>query len=626
MSFSARAYFALSLLLLAIRLPAQQTPYVVGSTVSGHVICEDTNAPARFAKVLLKSTAPSHAGEDMMKSITDSLTKSTGKSATPPKPQTDDQKKALVAASRGMDQVTDMLNSSTVGLDGSYSFAGVKPGTYYIHAIYPGYIDPFSQFTDEDFASTDPAIRARIAQVPTITVTGTDSAHADLRLVRGAAIDGRILYDDGTPAVGWSLTVIKPRSTDDPNEAVAAAMAPALSMMGIGQPSKTDDRGLFRIAGLAAGEYALRASLTATPTGISAANMGDAGGPINLAVYTGDTFTRADAKPVKLAAGDEISGVDITIPSHKLHNISGHVIAKSDGHTLNVGQVVLTVKDNPATHVVAAIRDDGSFHFEDLPGNVTYTLTVADAADGRNDGPPNNFMGISMPNPEILRKYGTDTTTILLADSDVDAITLSVTPNRLAAARQHQENQAHQRLPWRLRQRHNRHRRFGRHAKIDIFWRRNNLVILSGVWRSFSTKQSLPAGNKCVDGACYPWPGAKPPDLPAQYTRGLKARPKNSQGQNSQAATLDSSVRPTILPNSSNVSPGTSIFVHTASRFPPRSGKLRHGSISGTPSAVSLFTSDLALVKVSARRFSDRNWGYSRSTKCSPLKSKDLRT
>ena len=126
MSFSSRSSFALAaLLLLAFRLPAQQTPSVVGSTVSGHVICADTNAPARFAKVLLKSTAPSHAGEDMMKSITDSMTKVSAKSAEPGKPQTDEQKKALAAASRGMDQVTDMLNSSTVGLDGSYSFAGV---------------------------------------------------------------------------------------------------------------------------------------------------------------------------------------------------------------------------------------------------------------------------------------------------------------------------------------------------------------------------------------------------------------------------------------------------------------------------------------------------------------------
>ncbi|HEY4379038.1 MAG TPA: hypothetical protein VGN01_01760 [Acidobacteriaceae bacterium] len=101
-------------------------------------------------------------------------------------------------------------------------------------------------------------------------------------------------------------------------------------------------------------------------------------------------------------------------------------MAKSDGHTLNVGRVNLTVKDSPALHAMTAIRDDGSFHFEDLPGNVTYTLTVADAADGRNDGPSSNFMGGGVPNPEILRKYGSDTTTVALADTDVDSITFHV--------------------------------------------------------------------------------------------------------------------------------------------------------------------------------------------------------
>lgn len=428
MRFSGCLPLVLPALFLAARLPAQQTPYVVGSTVSGHVLCADTNAPARFAKVLLKSTSPSHAGEDMMKSITDSLTKATGKPGTPAKPQTDDQKKALAAASKGIDQLTDMLNSSTSGIDGSYSFAGVKPGTYYVHAIYPGYIDPYSQFTDDDFASTDPAVRARIAQLPTITVTGTDSAHADLRLERGGALSGRILYDDGSPAVGWTLAVIKPKSVDDPADAAAAAMAPALAMIGAGQPSKTDDLGRFRIAGLAPGEYALRASLAAAGVGINAANMGDGGSGVNLAVYSGDTFNRTDAKAIKLHAGDEISGVDITIPARKLHNISGHVLAKDDGHTLNVGQVNLTAKDNPALHAMAAIRDDGSFRFEDLTPNITYTLTVANAADGRNDGPASNIMGISMPNPEILRKYGTDTTTVLLTDADVDSITFHVDP------------------------------------------------------------------------------------------------------------------------------------------------------------------------------------------------------
>jgi hypothetical protein len=424
MRFLTRTFFAI--LLLTLRLSAQQTPYVVGSTVSVHVFCNDTNGPARFARILLKSTSPSHAGEGMMKSIMDSMTKATAKSGEPAKPQTDEQKKALAAASKGMDQVTDMLGATTVGLDGSYSFAGVKAGTYYVHAIFPGYLDAYSQFSDEDFASTDPAVRARIAQVPTITVSGTDSAHAEIHLDRGAAVSGRIFYNDGSPASGWTLTVVKPSTAEDPSEDVAAAMAPALAMGGLAQLAKSDDLGNYRLSGLAPGEYVLRASLSATATGINSNNMGDGGSGIKLVVYSGDTFSRASAKSIKLIAGDEQTGNNISVPAHHLHNITGQVVAKSDGHTLNVGQVNLTVKDNPALHLMAAIRDDGSFHFEYLPGNVTYTLTVADAADGTHDGPANNIMGISMPNTQLLHKYGTDTTTVVLSDKDVDSVTLAV--------------------------------------------------------------------------------------------------------------------------------------------------------------------------------------------------------
>jgi hypothetical protein len=411
---------------LATQSSAQQTAYVVGSTVTGHVICADTNAPARFAKVLLKPAVPSHPGEDFMKSLESNLLKASAKTGSAPqKPMTPEQQQTMAAAAKSMNQVTDMLNSSTVGIDGSYSFAGVKPGTYYVHAIYPGYIDPMSELSDEDFSSTDPAIRARIAQIPAVTVGGTDSAHANIRLERGAAISGRILFDDGSPASGWMVSVIKPKSPEDPGDAAAAAMAPALAMSGAVQVFKTDDLGRYRISGLKAGEYALRANLIATAIGISASNIGDGGSGINIAVYSGDTFSRADAKSVKLASGDEQSGVDIAIPSRTLHNITGHVYAQSDGHTLNVGSVSITSKQNPALHLKAAIRDDGSFHFEYLPSG-NYTLIVDDAADGRHKASATSFMGMNLPDTEILKKYGTDSTVVALTDSDVDTARLTV--------------------------------------------------------------------------------------------------------------------------------------------------------------------------------------------------------
>jgi hypothetical protein len=420
---------ALALVLpFSVRVQAQQTPYVVGSTVTGTVFCADTGAPARFAKVVLKPVDPSHAGEDFMKNLQENIQKMAAKDgdAEAVPPLTNDKKKALAAAAKGMNQTLDMLGASTVGLDGKFSFAGVKPGTYYVHAIYEGYIDPFSRFSDDDLTSTDPAIHASLAQIPTITVSGTDSAHADIVLDRGASVSGRIVYDDGSPASGWTVSVASKKELDNTSEQTAIAMNPALAMSGALTLFKTDDLGNYRVSGIAAGEYLVMATLSTPPIGINATNLMDGGSPIILTVYNGDTFSRTSAKSIVISAGEERAGVDMTIPARSLHTIVGHVYAKADGHTLNMGQVELTSKDNPVLHRTAAIRDDGSFHFEYLPGGSTYTIKVAEAEEGKNIPGAKSFMGIDIPTQEILHKYGSDTTDVLLGETDIDTVRLNV--------------------------------------------------------------------------------------------------------------------------------------------------------------------------------------------------------
>lgn len=412
----------------SIRMQAQQTPYVVGSTVTGTVFCADTGAPARFAKVVLKPVEPSHAGEDFVKNLQENMQKFAAKDgdAEAVKPLTDDKKKALAEAEKGMNQVMDMMGASTVGLDGKFSFAGVKPGTYYVHAIYEGYLDPFSRFSDDDLISTDLAVRARLAQIPTVTVSGADSAHADISLDRGASISGRILYDDGSPASGWTISVVNKKDLDKVSELTAAAMNPALAMSGAAPLFKTDDLGNYRVSGIAAGEYVVSATLSAPPIGINATNIMDGGGTINLIAYSGDTFSRTGAKSIALSAGEEHAGADMTIPARSLHSIVGHIYAKSDGHTLNMGQVELTSKDDPALRRTAAIRDDGSFHFEYLPGSSTYTIKVVEAEEGKNIAGANSFLGMNIPKQEIQHKYGSDTTDVMLGATDIDTVRLNV--------------------------------------------------------------------------------------------------------------------------------------------------------------------------------------------------------
>lgn len=423
----------LTTLLVALTSAAtaqQQTNYVTGATINGHIYCGDTNAPARFARVILKSTTPSSFGSDFVKNLEKQMAKSSKEQGDDaPKPLTDQQKRSMAAATRGMDRAADLMNASTVGLDGSYSFSNVKPGTYYVHVLYAGYVDPLAGISDDDLASTDPAIHARLARIPLITITGTESAHAELRIDRGSALNGRILYQDGTPAPGWLVSVVTAKDTDDVAAASEAVMSQALAM-GSGMPVfKTDDRGEFRISGLVPGDYILRASLNATAVGVSASNIADGGSGINLAVYSGDTFSRADAKPFHLGAGDDQSEIVINIPSQKLHSIVGHVQSNEDGHALNGGNVMLSSPDLLAFGASAAIRDDGSFHFDYLPPG-KYTVAVGDAADVTHKPAKSNFMGMNIPDTKILRKYSSTTTQVVLADSDVDNIRLSVAPTK----------------------------------------------------------------------------------------------------------------------------------------------------------------------------------------------------
>ncbi len=429
-SFKAAWLLLFSFVVSAQTGRAQGTAAVIGSTVSGHVRCADTGAPARFARVLLKSTTQGDAGERFMNQIEQSMQKSLAKSGkTPPKKeQTDEQKRQRAAAARSMNEATDLLNGTTVGLDGGYTFVGVKPGTYYVHVIFPGYIDNYAQLTEADFASSDPAIRARIAALPKVTVNGTDTARADLRLDRGAALAGRVLYDDGTPAAGWAVWALRPDAAESSDDATNPSIQKQVAVESGKPVATTDDRGMFRIAGLAGGKYVLRANESATPIGVGMGNLNQAGSGIRLAVYAPGTFQRSAARTISVTQGEEHTGADITVPARSLHALVGHVYAASDNHALNKGDVLLTSKTDPTLHLKAPIRDDGSFHFDYLPGDTPYTLSVADAADATYSTGSPSFLGLSVALPDVKQSYEPATQEVLLGKGDNETVRFTLAP------------------------------------------------------------------------------------------------------------------------------------------------------------------------------------------------------
>lgn len=312
--------------------------------------------------------------------------------------------------------------STMTAMDGSFSLDAVPPGTYYVIPQLPGYLSPIGQFSQKERMAADKAtIEAVEAGAQKVVIAPGAAANIEITLDRGATIAGAVRYDDGSPAPSVSPELMMLDKDGKWKELPSASMAPVL----------TNDQGRYRISGLPAGQYAVKAALptTAASMGIGAGslslhmNMGDA-----LVVYSGGALWMKDVKPVKLAAGDTLDDVDIVFPTDGLHVVSGSVVVRSDQHPVNSGTVEL---QDPADKTVklrmTMLGKDGSFQFNYVPDG-TYRLEVTSAADLQTaSGDPANPIALLLSGkaPRSFREYG-ETGMVLSLPGNSEGITLQV--------------------------------------------------------------------------------------------------------------------------------------------------------------------------------------------------------
>jgi hypothetical protein len=296
--------------------------------------------------------------------------------------------------------------SAITGLDGSFSLDKVPPGTYYVVAQMPGYLSPLTQFSMmERMKADDATLKAVKETAEKIVLAPNQPAHVDLRIERGASLSGVVRYDDGSPAPGVNPVLLKLQ--DDGK----------WKPMGAGgvMPTASDDRGRYRIYGVAAGKYAVKAALPTTQATIGMGggagglslhmNMGDA-----LEVYSGGALREKDVKPVEVGPGADVDGVDIIFPLDNLHTVSGSVVAKADGHPVNAGMITLMDPDGKTTVRTAMVEQDGTFKLNYVPEG-QYVLHAAGASDmdqgSMPSGPANPLSALSMlGQSKTLKSYG----------------------------------------------------------------------------------------------------------------------------------------------------------------------------------------------------------------------------
>lgn len=362
-----------------------QTAEPSTGTVTGMVIAQDTQRPARFATVQFQrvtaAEGPSPSGQ--------------GNFGGPLIVRTD--------------------------IDGMFTAVRVAVGDYYVTATEAGYISQGALLRAQVAAGGDPA--ALLAAVPVVRVTPDSTSNITVNIQRGGVIAGHVEWEDGSVASGVSVNVTSTTAAQIPQGANPLAQAlRGLQSFAAGQPfAQTDDRGNFRVGGLATGEYIVTGTMQA-PSQIGGVGRFPVYSSL-IRVYAPGVFRRADAKTVSVRAGDERTDVRMVIDLRGLHTVSGHA-SSATGESVATGIARLTDNSDTSLQPQAQIEADGSFKLRYVPAGV-YTLRITGANSqpqnfghgGRGQGDGGGPKGVG---------FQEFSTTITVSDTDVTGVGVSL--------------------------------------------------------------------------------------------------------------------------------------------------------------------------------------------------------
>ena len=172
-----------------------------------------------------------------------------------------------------------------------------------------------------------------------------------ISLSRALAISGRVIDEDGNPLANIEVSVPNPQD--------------GMMMSGFeGRPRTTDDRGMFRLHGLAAGRYVLCATPRRGPSF-------DLERPRRLqyvqTCYPSVTDV-TDATEVTLADQD-VAGLEIRLQRRPTYVLSGHVIGADGTPPENVQVSLMRIEGNSSSGSGTGLRSGGAFTISNVtPG------------------------------------------------------------------------------------------------------------------------------------------------------------------------------------------------------------------------------------------------------------------
>jgi hypothetical protein len=389
-----------------------QQPATPSGTVTGHVTCSDTQRPARFASVMLYgvpaavTAAPKPLGDDATEA------------------QTTAALKAGMASLSGTNFV-----QTTTDQNGAFTAMEVAPGDYYVFASVPGYEQPINMVKAAMEAGAD--MNKPLPGVLVVHVAADRQARADVTVDRGAAVSGKVLWEDGSPVTKAVVTVVAAKN-EKPVPPQFSMLVMGSAMGGGGLAAISDDLGQFRIAGLAPGDYYVKATLQthsqlSMQKGKMNFNLARMIGEKPLVVFAPAAFHQAGAKAVMLAAGQGMDGEDVTINLTGTHSVSGRITSAEDHHGINSGMVMVTDASDKDFSRSASVNEDGSYTVEFVPPG-TYSLK----ASGEDTAPSTKKQTgmLNFDSGDTVKSYEDAKQQVIVADDDVTEQNIELTPDK----------------------------------------------------------------------------------------------------------------------------------------------------------------------------------------------------
>ena len=188
---------------------------------------------------------------------------------------------------------------------GRYRITGLAAGSYTIAVTKAGFVDgAYGQR------------RISGSGVPVDLTDGQQAANIDVRLSRGGVVTGHVLDEEGEPLARAMVTVMRQQYVRGQKQLTSAGA------------DQSDDRGQYRIFGLPPGDYFVSASAGGLEQIVrqivgdpGSAQQSDTSGYAPT-YYPGVTAS-SDATRLKLAAAQEIGGIDFQIQVVALATVKG---------------------------------------------------------------------------------------------------------------------------------------------------------------------------------------------------------------------------------------------------------------------------------------------------------------